>query len=71
MKKLFSPLLMLITLLGLGLFASSVQAQWTNGQNAVMVIGQPDFNTKTPGSRPKPLQIQLTWLSTLPTASYM
>ncbi len=41
MKKIVSPLSMLITLLGL--FVSTGQAQWTNGQNALMVIGQSDF----------------------------
>ena len=47
MIKFFSQLLMLITFLGL--FASPVQAQWTNGQNALMVIGQPDFTSGAAG----------------------
>ena len=54
MKKLFFPLLMLIALLGL--FASPGQAQWTNGQNALMVIGQPDFTSSAPAFQPRPLQ---------------
>ena len=48
MRKLFSPLLMLVTLLGL--FASPGQAQWTNGQNASLVIGQPDFTSNAGGT---------------------
>lgn len=47
MKKLFFPLLMLISLLSL--FASPSQAQWTNGQNALAVIGQPDFTSSVSG----------------------
>lgn len=38
---------MLITLLGL--FVSPGQAQWTNGQNALLVIGQPDFTSGAAG----------------------
>jgi hypothetical protein len=47
MIKIFFQLLMLITLLGL--FASPGQAQWTNGQNASLVIGQPDFTSGAAG----------------------
>jgi sugar lactone lactonase YvrE len=46
MNKIIFPLFVLFAL---GLFASPGQTQWTNGQNAVMVIGQPDFITKNPG----------------------
>lgn len=46
MKKLFFSLLMLIIV---NLLASPGQAQWANGQNASLVIGQPDFTSSAPG----------------------
>ncbi len=64
MIKFFSQILMLITLLGL--FASPVQAQWTNGQNASLVIGQPDFTSGAAGlsattlNTPKDVAVDLT-----------
>jgi sugar lactone lactonase YvrE len=48
MKKLSPPFLMFITFLGL--LASPGQAQWTNGQNALMVIGQPNFTSSASGT---------------------
>ena len=70
MKKLFPPGLILITLLVL--FASPGHAQWTNGQDALLVIGQPDFISSClrPFSHDpfKPLK---TWQSTRPTANCM
>ena len=64
MKRHFFPFLVLIALLGL--FASPGQAQWTNGQNALMVIGQPDFTNSASGtsattlSNPKDVAVDAT-----------
>ncbi len=48
MKKLFLSLFVLIT--SVGLLTSPGQAQWTNGQNALLVIGQPDFTSSASGT---------------------
>ena len=47
MIKFFFQLLMLITLLGL--FASPARPNGTNGQNASLVIGQPNFTSGAAG----------------------
>jgi sugar lactone lactonase YvrE len=48
MKKLFPTILLLI--ISIGVFISPAQAQWTNGQNASLVIGQPIFTSSASGT---------------------
>jgi hypothetical protein len=64
MKRHFFRFLILMAFFGL--FASPSQAQWTNGQNALMVIGQPDFTSSASGtsattlSTPKDVAVDAT-----------
>ncbi len=70
MKKLSFPLLSLITLIVFS--ASPGQAQWTNGQDALMVTGSTRFYQQRSGPFSHDALIHLkTWLSIRPTVNCM